>query len=69
MYILEPMILLQDERSRWMRCNAYTVYDFHSKAIYELKVILLQLWRVNVKDIGGFINIPFADFFMDKTAP
>jgi hypothetical protein len=26
-------------------------------------------WRVNVKVIVGFINIPLADFFMDKTAP
>jgi hypothetical protein len=31
-------------------------------ARYELKVVLLHLWRVNVKTIGGFINIPLADF-------
>jgi hypothetical protein len=64
------MVLLQDEKRRWMRCNAYTVFDLHiSKAIYELKVVLLHLWRVNVKTIGGFIKIPLDDFFIDKTAP
>jgi hypothetical protein len=46
------------------------IFDLHtSKARYELKVVLLHLWRVNVKTIGGFINIPLADFFIDKTAP
>ncbi len=36
------------------------IFDLHtSKARYELelKVILLLLWRVNVKTICGFINI------------
>ncbi len=28
-------------------------------------MVLLHLWRVNVKTIGGFINITFADFFID----
>jgi hypothetical protein len=39
------------------------IFDFYtSKAtIYELKVVLLQLWRVNVKTIGGFTNILLAD--------
>jgi hypothetical protein len=32
-----------------------------SKAGYELKVVLLHLWRVNVKTFRGFINIPLAD--------
>ncbi len=31
------------------------------KARYELKVVLLYLWRVDVKTIRGFINIPLAD--------
>jgi hypothetical protein len=46
------------------------IFDPHtSKARYELKVVvLLHLWRVNVKTTGGFINIPLADFFIDKTA-
>ncbi len=45
------------------------IFDLHtSKARYQLKVVLLHLWRVNVKMIGEFINIPFADFFIDKTA-
>jgi hypothetical protein len=37
-------------------------FDLHtSKARYELKVVLLHHWRVKVKTIGGFINIPLAD--------
>jgi hypothetical protein len=32
-----------------------------SKARYELKVVLLYLWRVYVKTSGEFINIPLAD--------
>jgi hypothetical protein len=45
------------------------IFDFHtSKARYELKVVLLHLWRVNFKTIREFINIPLADFFIDKTA-
>ena len=40
------------------------IFDLHtSKARYdyELKVGLLRLWRVNVKTLGGFIDIPLAD--------
>ncbi len=38
------------------------LFDLHtSKARYELKGVLLHLWRVNAKTIRGFINIPFAD--------
>jgi hypothetical protein len=38
------------------------IFDLHSSiARYELKVVLLHLWRVNVKMIGGFINIPLVD--------
>jgi hypothetical protein len=55
--------LFQDEISRWMRYNAYIIYS------HQQKLVLLHLWRVNVKTIGGFINITFADFFIDKTAP
>ncbi len=45
------------------------IFDLHTcKARYELKVVLLHLWRVYVKATGRFINIPLADF-MDKTAP
>jgi hypothetical protein len=29
---------------------------------YELKVVLLHLWRVNVKTIGGFICITLEGF-------
>ncbi len=40
------IILLQDERSRWMRCNAY-IWSSHQQSYkYELKVVLLHLWRV-----------------------
>jgi hypothetical protein len=38
------------------------IFDLHtSKARFELKLVLLHLWRVNVKTIGGFFNIPLAD--------
>ncbi len=38
------------------------IFDLHtSKARYELKLVLLHFWRVNVKTIGGFFNIPLAD--------
>jgi hypothetical protein len=38
------------------------IFDLHtSKARSELKVVLLHLWRVNVKTIGRFTNIPLAD--------
>jgi hypothetical protein len=57
---------LQEERSRWMR---YNVYLHTSKVRYELKVVLLHLWSVNVKTIRGFIDILVANFFKDKTAP
>jgi hypothetical protein len=50
------------------RCEC--VFDVHtSKASKELKVVLLHLWRVNVKTTGGFIYISLQDFHMDKTAP
>jgi hypothetical protein len=51
---------LQGERSRWKRCtgNAYGIFDLHtSKARNELKVVLLHLWRFNVKTIGGDLLI------------
>jgi hypothetical protein len=39
------------------------IFDLHtSKTRYELKVVLLHLWRVNVKTIPRFVNIPLADF-------
>jgi hypothetical protein len=61
------MLLLQDERSRWMRYNVYI--DLHtSKARYELKVVLLHLAHKS-KEIRGFINILLVDFFIDKSAP
>jgi hypothetical protein len=45
-----------------MRCNAY-IWSSHQQGytVNELKVVLLHLWQVNVKTIGGFINIPLAD--------
>ncbi len=39
-----------------------------NKVSKELKLILLHLWRVNVKTTRGFINIPLEDFHID-TAP
>jgi hypothetical protein len=38
------------------------IFDLYtSRARYELKVVLLHLWHVNVKTIGVFINITLAD--------
>ncbi len=38
------------------------IFNLHtSTARYELKVVLLHLWGVNVKAIGGFINITLTD--------
>jgi hypothetical protein len=38
------------------------VFDVHtSKVSKEMKVVLLHLWRVNVKTTPGFINIPLED--------
>jgi hypothetical protein len=40
------------------------IFDLHtSRARYELNVILIHIWRVNVKSTGGFIYTPLADFF------
>jgi hypothetical protein len=44
------------------------IIDRH-RSIARYELILLHLWRVNVKTIGGFINIALAHFFIDKTAP
>jgi hypothetical protein len=47
------------------------IFDLHtSKASYELKVVLLHLWCVNVKTIPEFISVPLADLhIIDKLAP
>ncbi len=38
------------------------IFDPHNSiARYELKVVLLHLWRGNVKKIDGFSNISLAD--------
>jgi hypothetical protein len=44
------------------KCGILRTFDLHTtKARYELKVVLLHLWRVNVKTIPGYINIPLGD--------
>ncbi len=44
------------------------VSDAHtSKASKRQKVVLLYLWRIDVKTTGGFINIPVEDFHLVKT--
>ncbi len=48
-------------------CNIFNVHT--SDVNKELKVVLIHLWRVNVKTTRGFINIPLDDFLIDKTAP
>jgi hypothetical protein len=41
------------------------IFDLHiSKAKYERKVVLLSLWRVNVKTIRGFIDISTQWFLL-----
>ncbi len=48
-----------NEVGRW---DVMCIFDLHtSKARYKPKVVLLYLRRVNVRTIGGFINIPLAD--------
>jgi hypothetical protein len=45
-------LLLEIGRSRWMRCNRY-----------ELKVVLLHLWHVNVKTtLRIYLCSTFSDF-------
>ncbi len=46
-----------------------TPYVRTSKASKTLKVVLLQLWRINAKTTRGFFNIPLEDFHVNKTAP
>jgi hypothetical protein len=58
-------------KSRNRQLNSVKIL-FHvlmSKASKELKVVLLHIWRVNVKTTRGFIYIPLADFNMVKNAP
>jgi hypothetical protein len=47
-------------------CVKNIFYVHTSKAGKKLKVILLYLWRINVKTTGGFICISFGDFHIDK---
>ncbi len=61
-------LLPQGKKVGASRCDY--VFDGHtSKDSKRLKVVLLHLWRINVKTTGGFINIPVEDFHMVKTAP
>jgi hypothetical protein len=56
-------------RNRQLNC-VKIIFDVHtSKASKELKVVLLHIWRLNVKTTRGFIYIPLEDFNMFKTAP
>ncbi len=46
--------------------EVWNIFDVHTSLINkELKVIILHLWRVNVKTTRGFINIPLEDFHID----
>ncbi len=58
---------MKEVQCRWLRMRKFDLHT--SKARYELKVVLLHLWRVNVKMISGFINIPLADLSHSKLAP
>ncbi len=60
------ILLPQRKKVEAERCEY--IFDVHtSKASKILKVVLLHLWRINVKTTRGFINIPLEDFHMDKT--
>jgi hypothetical protein len=53
-------------RNRQLNC-VKIIFDVHtSKASKELKVVLLHLWRVNVKTTRGFITIRLDDFHIYK---
>ncbi len=54
-------------RSKWLRyIHILSIFDLYctSKARYKLKVVLLHLWRVNVKTNTRIY--PLADFFVGK---
>ncbi len=56
-------------RNRQLNC-VNIIFDAHTpKASQEQKVVLLHLWRVNVKTARGFIYISLGDFHKNKTAP
>jgi hypothetical protein len=57
------ILLPQGNKVGAARCEY--VFDVHtSKASERLKVVrtIFNLWRINVKTTGGFINIPVEDF-------
>jgi hypothetical protein len=59
------VLLPQGKKAGAARCE--NVFDVQtSKASQRLKVVLLHLWRINVKTSRGFINIPLEDFLIDK---
>jgi hypothetical protein len=61
-------LLPQGKKVGAARCEY--VSDVHkSKASQRTKVVLLHLWRINVKTTGGFMNIPVEDLHMVKAAP
>ena len=57
-YVATSLILLpQGKKVGAARCEY--VFDVHnSKTSKRLKLVLLHLWRINVKTTGGLINIP-----------
>jgi hypothetical protein len=66
-FIFNTKILLpQGKKVGAARCEY--VFNVHtSKASKRLKVVLLHLWRINVKTTGGLTNIPVEDFHIVKT--
>jgi hypothetical protein len=57
------MVLLPQRKKVGAAARFECVFDVHtSKANKRPKVVLLHLWRINVKTTGGFINIPVEDF-------
>ncbi len=50
-------------------CEALHLMFPPARLSYRLKMVLLHLWRVNVKMIGRFIGNSLGVFYTDKIAP
>ncbi len=62
-------VVLRVEIKQRSLVRMYIINLHMSKASERLKVVLLYLWRVNVKTIGGFICIALGYFYTVKFAP
>ncbi len=63
------MIRVLKMKNRQLNC-VKIIFDVHaSKASKRLNVVLLHIWRVNVKTTPGSNNNSLEDFFINKTVP